>query len=172
MLRQAGLVTGGTAGLALTLHYASGWPLGLIFFGLNLPFYWLAWQRKGPRFTLKTFLVISLLSIFSEALGTGLVLAYLHPLLGAVAGGLLMGVALLILFRHQASAGGVSILVLWLQETRGWRAGQVQMGIDAGILLLAAPWVSWDRLLLSIFGAAALNFCLAVNHKPGRYQAA
>ena len=42
LLRNAGLLTGGTAGIALVLHYASGWRFGLLFFVINLPFYALA----------------------------------------------------------------------------------------------------------------------------------
>ena len=63
------------------------------------------------------------------------------------------------------------MLVLWLQERRGWRAGKVQMGIDLLILLAATPWLDLRQLGLSVLGAVALNFALAVNHKPGRYVA-
>ena len=48
------MVTGGTAGIAFVLHYATQVPFGLAFFVLNLPFYGLAWKRMGRRFTLKT----------------------------------------------------------------------------------------------------------------------
>ena len=100
-----------------------------------------------------------------------LVLEAVHPLFAAVGGGLLAGAGFLILFRHHASLGGLNVLVLWLQERQGWRAGQVQMGIDLAILLAATPWLDARRLGLSVLGAAALNFALAVNHKPGRYMA-
>ena len=89
----------------------------------------------------------------------------------AVGGGLLAGAGFLILFRHHASLGGLNVLVLWLQEKRGWRAGKLQMGIDLAILLAASPWLTATQLGLSVLGAVALNFALAVNHKPGRYQA-
>ena len=56
-------------------------------------------------------------------------------------------------------------------ERRGWRAGKVQMAIDVAILLAATPWVQPRLLALSVLGALALNFALAVNHKPGRYVA-
>jgi len=40
MFNQAGLLTGGTAGLAFVLHYATGVSFGKLFFLVNLPFYW------------------------------------------------------------------------------------------------------------------------------------
>jgi uncharacterized membrane-anchored protein YitT (DUF2179 family) len=61
--------------------------------------------------------------------------------------------------------------VLWLQDQRGWRAGHVQLAIDIAILLAASPWVAPKLLALSVLGAVAMNFALAVNHRPGRYQA-
>ena len=171
LFRHAGMVTGGTAGMAFVAHYAAGWSFGLVFFLLNLPFYGLAWRRMGPRFTVKTFVAVGLLAALTEALPHWVVLQQVHPLFAAIGGGLLAGAGFLILFRHQASLGGLNVLVLWLQEHRGWRAGRVQMGIDLAILLTAAPWLDARRLGLSVLGAAALNFALAVNHKPGRYVA-
>ena len=171
LFRHAGLVTGGTAGIAFVLHYAMGWPFGAAFFVLNLPFYVLAWQRMGRAFTLKTVVAVTLLSLLSELLPRWLVLQQVHPLFAALGGGLLIGAGFLILFRHHASLGGLNVLVLWLQERWGWRAGKVQMAVDVAILLAAAPWVDATRLALSVLGAVALNFALAINHKPGRYMA-
>ena len=171
LFRQAGLLTGGTAGIAFVLHYATGLPFGAAFFAINLPFYGLAWRRMGRRFTLKTFAAVALLSLLAEVLPHWMVLQRVDPLFAAVGGGLLLGVGFVVLFRHHASLGGLNVLVLWLQERRGWRAGKVQMAIDALILLAASPWVAPKQLLLSVLGAAALNFALAVNHRPGRYAA-
>lgn len=89
----------------------------------------------------------------------------------ALAGGLLIGTGFIILFRHKASLGGLNMLVLWLQDRFGWRAGVVQMALDAIILLAAWPWVDAPRLALSVLAAVAMNVALAVNHKPGRYIA-
>jgi hypothetical protein len=99
------------------------------------------------------------------------VLQQVHPLFAALGGGLLAGAGFLILFRHQASLGGLNVLVLWLQEHRGWRAGKVQMGIDLPSCWPPRPGWMLRRLGLSVLGAVALNFALAVNHKPGRYVA-
>ena len=160
LLRQAGLVTGGTAGAALVAHYALGLPFGLAFFIFNLPFYWLAWKRMGPAFTLKTLVAVALLSGLSDGLPRMLTLQAIEPLFAAVGGGLLAGVGLLILFRHRASLGGLNVLVLWLQERFGWRAGHVQLAIDLAILLAAWPVIDLPRLALSVVGAAAMNLAL------------
>ena len=170
MYARAGLLTGGAAGIAFLVHYATGWRFGVVFFLINLPFVWFAIRGMGWRFTIRTFVAVALLSAFTEMLMPYVVrFEALQPAYAAVMGGFLIGAGLLMLFRHHASLGGLNILVLWLQERRGWRAGKVQMAIDCLIVAAAFTIVEPDRVVLSVLGAVALNLVVAVNHKPGRY---
>jgi uncharacterized membrane-anchored protein YitT (DUF2179 family) len=171
MFNQAGLLTGGTAGLSFLIHYSTGLPFGLVFFLINLPFYWLAWRRMGWRFTLKTFCSVALVSVLSGVHPKLLQLAALTPFYVAVIGGLLMGVGFVVLFRHQASLGGINILVLYLQDKYGFRAGKLQMGMDILIVMTSLFVVSPMALAASILGAIMLNLAIALNHRPGRYMA-
>lgn len=171
MLGKAHLITGGTVGIAFLLHYFTGMSFGKLFFAINVPFYFLAVKKMGWKFTLKTFAAVGLLSAFSELLPLMFSMEDLNPLYGAVMGGLLCGVGLLVLFRHRASLGGINVLVLYLQERYGLRAGLVQLGLDAAILMLSIPMISLTSVTISLLGAAMLNLTLAVNHKPGRYMA-
>ncbi|MGM0915454.1 MAG: YitT family protein [Pseudomonadota bacterium] len=167
---QAMLLTGSTAGMAFLLQYASGWPFGAWFFLINLPFYWLAIKRMGWSFTLRTFAAIGLVSLFSELTARWIDIATVAPLYGALMGGCLIGIGMLILFRHRASLGGVNILVLYLQDRFGLRAGYVQLAIDGAIMLVGLALLPVDRVGLSVLGAVALNLIIALNHKPGRYM--
>ncbi|TDF65048.1 YitT family protein [Cupriavidus sp. L7L] len=169
MFKQSGLLSGGTAGLALLAHYIGGLPFSLAFFVLNLPFYWLAWKYMGRTFTFRTFVAVFLVSVESDLLPRWLSFATLDPRLAAVLGGALLGNGFLILFRHRASLGGAGILALVLQERLNWRAGHVQMAVDAAIVAAALVTVPWPRVALSILSAVVLNFVLATNHRPGRY---
>ena len=171
MFNQAGLLTGGTVGLALLAHYASGLEFGPAYFLVNLPFYALAWSRLGAAFTLKTFAAVALLSLLAQLLPLGLAFRHLSPVLAAVLGGLLCGTGMLILFRHRASLGGLNVLVLYLQERFGWRAGTVQMALDCLIVLGGLVVADLPRVALSVLGAVVLNLTLAINHRPGRYRA-
>jgi uncharacterized membrane-anchored protein YitT (DUF2179 family) len=170
-IKNAGLLTGGTVGIAFLIHYASGANFGAMLFLVNLPFYWLAMRRMGGEFTLKTVATVSLVALLTEVLPQAVQIVRIEPFFAGVAGGLLMGVGMLILFRHRASLGGLNVLVLWLQERFGWRAGKLQMGLDVTILLGAALIAPPLILAASVLGAVLLNFALAVNHKPGRYMA-
>jgi len=167
---QAMLLTGSTAGLAFLLQYATGWRFGLWFFLINLPFYWLAVRRMGWSFTLRTFVAIGLVSLLSEFTADWIRIDWLAPLYAALMGGSLIGIGMLVLFRHRTSLGGINILALYLQDRYGWRAGYVQLGIDALIMLIALSVLPLERVGLSVLGAVALNLIIALNHKPGRYM--
>lgn len=171
ILSNAGLLTGGTAGIAFLLHYATDLPFGAVFFAINLPFYYLALKRFGLVFTLKTFGVVTLTSMLAEALPDYLDLGAIHPVVAGLFGGLLVGTGMLALFRHQASLGGFGILALFLQDRFGWRAGLVQLAFD-GVVLLCSFFVASPYIIAcSVAGALVLNITLAFNHRRDRYIA-
>jgi len=169
LFQHAGLLTGGTVGLAFLVHYLYDWPMAWVVFLINLPFYVFAWRAMGMVFTLKTFFCVGLLSIYTAVLPQVIALESVDRLFAAVMGGFLIGVGLLMIIRHKASLGGLGVLALYLQNTRGWPAGKVQMVAD--VLILVAGLYIRDpfTVALSIVGALALNLVLAANHKAGRY---
>ncbi|PWH07425.1 hypothetical protein DEO23_01955 [Brachybacterium endophyticum] len=171
LLQSAGAVTGGTAGLALLLTHALPTPFAVLFAVVNLPFFVLALWKKGWVFTVKTAICVGLISVFS-LIHPLFLPVHDVPLLYAVIGGnLLVGVGLLIIFRHNASLGGFNILALILQERARLRAGYVQMAMDVTVILLSLLVLDVPRVLLSALGGVVLNVVLALNHRPGRYRA-
>lgn len=170
LLDASNAVTGGTAGLGLLLAYATGIPFGILFLVVNLPFFVLAWFAKGRRFTLRSVLVVTLVSLTSSVHASAIRIE-VDPLYGSIAGNLIAGVGLLVLIRHEASLGGYGIVGLVVQERWGWRAGYVQMALDLTTVLLAFSVVSPFNILCSAIGVVVLDLVLAVNHRPGRYIA-
>ncbi|SMH62947.1 YitT family protein [Azospirillum agricola] len=163
------LLTGSIAGVSLLLSYMTRLEFGTLFFLINLPFYALAWKRLGWRFTLRTFVAVGLVTLFSRLTESWITLSHLDPVYATIVGGGLCGTGLLMLFRHRTGLGGINILALYLQERHGIRAGWFQLAVDLWILAAAFFVLAPDRLLLSVVGAAIVNLILAINHKPGRY---
>ncbi|QKV18583.1 YitT family protein [Oricola thermophila] len=171
LYQQASLVLGGLAGVALILDYLTPFDFGAIFFAINLPFYLFGIGSLGWRYILRTFAAVTLMSAMIRLLPSGISIVEIHPLVASIAGGAMIGLGLLALFRHGAGLGGVNILVAFLQERLGLRAGYVQLGIDLMILAAGALVVSPTELAWSVAGAVVFNMILGVNHKPGRYMA-
>ena len=171
ILTHLGLITGQTAGLAVLISYATGASFGLVFFLLNIPFYWFGYRRLGLAFTLKTALSVALVSLLSALVPDWLSFATLNPVFGAILAGLLSGSALLAIFRHGASLGGIGILGLYLQDRTGFRAGHLQLAFDAVLFLAALLILDARTVALSLLGAACVNLVIAFNHRRDWYVA-
>lgn len=169
LLKAAGLVTGGVAGVALIISYLTSWPVGAVFFVLNIPFYILAQRTLGWAFTGKTLATNLLLAGLAFGMPSWLKVTGVDPVFAAVFGGTIIGMGILALARHRSSVGGVGVLALYLQERRGISAGKVQMIADALVVAAAFAVVTPDKLLLSILSAVALSAVIIANHRPGRY---
>ena len=170
-LTHLGLVTGQTAGLALLLSYATGYSFALVFFLVNLPFYWLGLQRIGKRFVIKTVISVALVSAFSIWFPPLMHFDILNPVFGIVIFGLLTGAGLLAIFRHGASLGGVGILALYVQDRFGIRAGLIQLGFDVCIFVAAFAILDVTAVLLSMLGALIVNLIITFNHRKDWYVA-
>lgn len=169
LMKQAGALTGGTAGIAFLISYVTHSSFGLAFFTINLPFYWLAVKRMGWEFTLKTFCAVGLVSLFSQIHPLFIHFSALDPFYATLFGNVVTGIGFIVLFRHKASLGGINILALWLQDRYGIRAGKLQMAVDTCIVLASLFVVTREMLAASIAGAVILNLIIAMNHRPGRY---
>ena len=169
VFRHAGLLTGGTPGLTMLAHYASGVRFGVLYFLINIPFYVFGLLAIGRAFTLKTFAAVALLSLFCEFMPHWIRIDTIAPVFASVLAGLLAGAGLLILIRHQASLGGIGVLAIYLQKRHGWRAGNLQMIADVAIVCAAFFVVPPESVALSVLGAVVLNLVLTINHRPGRY---
>lgn len=169
ILTHLGFVTGQTAGLAVMISYSTGWGFAPVFFVVNLPFYWLGYKRFGIGFTLKTFVAVALLSLLVAILPPFLQLGQIHPTVGALLFGFATGSALLALFRHGASLGGIGIVGLYLQDRTGFRAGWTQMIFDAFLFIWALALRDLETVAWSFLGALVVNLVVAINHRRDRY---
>ncbi len=170
LFKYCGFLTGGTTGIAIILSQKLPFTFGQIFFVINLPFYYLAWTQMGKRFTLNTFLSVTIVSLFADNLHHIFELKTIDPYFAAILAGSLVGMGMLIMFRHVSSLGGMGILAKYLQDRAGFSAGKFQMAVDISIVCVGFFLVSYKILAISILGAIALNLIIAINHKPGRYQ--
>lgn len=139
---------------------------------VNPAFGWsltMAWKRFGKQFAIRSIVSGALVSIFTDNIGKFVQISTVYDAYSAILGGLLIGLGMLILFRHRSSLGGFNILCLIIQDKTGISVGKTQLAIDSAILILSLFFVTPGVILYSILGAMVLNLILAMNHKPNRY---
>ncbi|MBW7057927.1 YitT family protein [Paracoccus bogoriensis] len=151
------------AGLAVLLSYVTQLGFGLLFMAISAPFMLLAWTRRGPAFTLRTLAAVAGISLLAPWLSEMVRFEALPTVLAAILAGSTAGLGLVALFRHNASAGGMAVLALVVEQRTGLRAGWFMMGFDALIFLSAAFVLPPDKVLASLLGVAVLNAIIAWN---------
>ncbi len=162
-LKAAGLVTGQTAGIALLLSYVLPLSFGALFFLIGIPFLILAWVKRGPVFAIRTIIAVVGISLVSQLLGKIVLFDRLDAPIAAILGGATSGMGLIAIFRHNASAGGMTILGIILEHKTGFKAGWFQLSVDAAVFLAAAFVLSPAQLFYSFLGAIITNLAIVWN---------
>jgi uncharacterized membrane-anchored protein YitT (DUF2179 family) len=169
LMKVAGIVTAGVAGLALLASYKTALGVGLLFFLINIPFLLLGLQGLGRAFFVKTAAAIGLILVQVEVMQAATAIEAVHPAFAALAGGTVIGMGILALVRHGFGVGGANILALWAQKSRGWNVGRLGLALDAVILLVAMTEIPLAQLGWSFLSVVAINGILIAYHRPGRY---
>lgn len=162
-LKAGGLVTGQTAGIALLLSYVLPLGFGVLFFIVGIPFLILAFLKRGMVFATRTVIVVVGISVLSQVMADIVLFSRLDPWLAAILGGACSGMGLVAIFRHNASAGGMTILGIIIEQRTGFKAGWFQLGVDAAVFLAAALVLSPSQLLYSFIGALITNMAVVWN---------
>ncbi len=169
LLKSAGLVTAGVAGIALILSYLVHLPVGLLFTLVNLPFFAFGAITMGRVFIIKSVIASSAISLALIAAAHAITITAISVPFAAIMGGTAIGVGILAIARHGSGVGGTIILSLWLYRTRGINVGIVALVMDIVILTAAAFTVTPYILLWSAISAVAIHLTLFAWHRPGRY---
>ncbi|WP_088035515.1 YitT family protein [Evansella clarkii] len=160
ILQSSEIITGGTAGLALSLSYTAAASFALMFLLINIPFYVLAFFKMGWKFTISTIFAVTLLSGMSEIVQL-LPAAAMHPLAGAVIGGTIIGLGLSLLFMNGSSLGGANILSLFLQQKYGWDPGRTLFIFDFLVILTGLYSVGLIRGIYSVISVIFISLIIS-----------
>ena len=109
------LAPGGASGLAIIFNRITGLETGTIYFIINVPIMLLGLWKYGVRFIATTFFSILINSYFTNMLaGAGALTS--DPLIATMAGSVLVGVGVAIVFKSRATTGGTDIIVKVLHD--------------------------------------------------------
>lgn len=150
------MVTGGFSGLGILVKRITsgivpgGIPVWLTNALLNVPLFIVAFRQKGRKFIMKTlFATVS----FTVALSVLPVFPVLEQdyLLTALAGGILSGTGLGLVFRTGSSTGGTDLFgsVLWTKCRRG-RVSSYIVAADTAIVLFGAALLGLRSALYAV----------------------
>ena len=109
------LAPGGASGLAIVLNRICNIETGTLYFIINVPIMVIGLWKYGVRFIASTFFSILLNSIFTNQLAKLGALTD-DPFIATMAGSVLVGVGVAIVFKSKATTGGTDIIVKVLHD--------------------------------------------------------
>ncbi len=151
------IAPGGISGLAQVMHILFGFQTGIVMLVFNIPLFILGVIFIGKTFGVKTAWGIITLSFFVDLFGPGNAFTtktlgaflvsipqykgYLaltdQTLLACLAGNVLLGIGLGVIFRHRGSTAGTDIPVALIKKYTGLPMGMGFMFVDTIIILFA-----------------------------------
>jgi uncharacterized membrane-anchored protein YitT (DUF2179 family) len=169
LLHHSHLVTGGTAGLSLSLSYLFGVSFPVVFLLVNLPFYVFSLINMGGKFTVSTISAVTLLSGITY-IDHFLPHFAIPAIIGAVFGGIVIGAGLVLLFLSGSSLGGATILAVSCQKKYGWDPGKVNFSFDFVVVCTSIFSVGIVNALYSFLSILILGLVISLAKNRIRLQ--
>jgi len=150
------IAAGGVSGLGIIVHHFTGWPVGLVFWILNLPLLLVGFSQLGRwKFLVRTLIAATLFSI-----ATDFFVIYLpiwmptfpitqDLLLSTIYGGIVGGIGGGFIYRAGGTMGGTGIVGRVYQKKTGKPLSQVYFYTDGFIIALAGIVFGWEIALYS-----------------------
>jgi len=145
------IASGGVSGISTILHGLFGWNPGYVQYAFNIPLFIAGVLLLGKKFGIKSFIgtvtlpLIVLLTHSWEPWTD-------NPLLGALFGGIVVGIGIGLVFKGNASTGGTDLLAQIITKFTGITLGTSVLLIDGMIAISAAIVFDLEKGLYALIG--------------------
>ena len=162
------LAPGGVSGIAIVLKeifpFLPG--IGALILIFNIPILLLGVWKFGVKFTISTIYTVVFSSIVIDLIPsiTGIKAITMDPMLAAVIGGALHGIAIGILFRLETTTGGTDVIIKIIRQKKPHlKTGQLYIILD--LIILAASAVAFRNIEVALYAGITIYITSAVMDK-------
>ena len=156
--------SGGNAGLAILLNHWFQLSLGFALWGVNFIFLILAIYIFGIAWTFRTMFAVTITSITVHSFKTVHPIAFGHPVIDLLVGGILFGLGVGLLVKHGASSGGMLIPALMISTRRGLPPGRTMFWINLSIFCLTAFIIDWRIVIYATLCQLISTYVIDLNN--------
>ena len=163
-----GFITGGISGVTLLFYYVSGFlSPGLWYLIVNIPIFIVGWVHISRRFFFYSLYGVAALSLTIDLIGFTLPIK--EPMLGVLAGGVLMGAGSGLVLHSLGSAGGLDIIGIILNQKFNIRLGTFYFAFNLILFAFSFGALDADLVLYSLFmsfiSSQTLDYVLAFSNQ-------
>ncbi len=148
---QHRFLSGGISGVSMILYYLTGWPPGITSLVFNIPLFYIAWKYMSRQFFIDSVIGTVLFSLALD--GTAFVQSYVtipDKLLCCIAGGALGGLGGALVYRSEASTGGVDILGFLTKKYYNISVSTTNFLFDTVVMMAAVIFLGLTPVLYSM----------------------
>jgi len=145
------ILSSGLSGIAIMLGFITPINTGVFNFLFNFPLLVLGFIKLGKRFIIYTIISVVVLSVGLYVFPV--IKITTEPLLASLAGGVLTGVGIGLIFRASGSSGGFDIIAMLLTKKKDFPLGSIITAMNGIIVIISGFIFTWD---------AALNTLVAI----------
>ena len=149
------IALGGITGLGQAIHtYIPFLSVGLFVLLVNIPLFLLGWRFIGGHLLASSLYAMALSSVAMDGLNLLFPFPATDPMLAAVCGGALLGLAAGLIFSKGATTGGTDLIARLLKLALPWLSmGKVLLAVDVSALLLVSA--AYGSINAALYGLVA-----------------
>ena len=144
------IIDGGIVGISIITSYLTKINLGLLIFLINIPFFFLAFNKIGKKFVIQTFYAVGMLALALNIFQTHHLPTTNDLLLSTVFGGIILGTGVGIVLKNEGSLDGTEIMSLVLSKKFGFSVGEWIMTFNIFIYGAAGLVFGWHRAMYAV----------------------
>lgn len=144
-------LSGGIGGISIMTQYLTGIPAGVSVFFLNIPLFFFGMRDLSRKFLAYAFFSTVVQSLAMIALrDIRSVLSLSDPMLSALAGGVVNGCAMGILFKNGCCQGGFDIVAAVMKKRYNMQIGSALLSLNAVVIAVASALFGLDKGVYTI----------------------
>ena len=146
------IASGGVSGIAMTVNYLTGLPVGMLIIAINIPIFLFAWKKYGTKFLIASLFGMVFSSLLVDLFATLSISITSEIFLASVYGGILTGFGLGLVYSAGGTTGGVDIIAKFLRSRYPFiNLGTLILSLDVVVILIfAILFKKYDNSLYAI----------------------
>ncbi|MDR1562235.1 MAG: YitT family protein [Dysgonamonadaceae bacterium] len=152
-----GLVTGGVTGIGAIVFFATGMPVAVTYFTINLILLVISIRVFGFKFSAKTVIYVIILTVLLSTAQTIIrePLVAGEAFMSCILGGVLCGMGLGLVFNFKGSTGGTDIIALIIHKYRNISIGKALIICD--LMIVCSSYIVFQSIEKIVYGLVVMG---------------
>ncbi len=145
------IVGGGVTGLSALIFYATGFPVGITFFLINIVLIIIGIKNLGLAFGIRTIYGTIVISVFLSVLQQYITEPFVSDrFMATIIGAMMGGASVGLVFSQGGSTGGTDIIAMIINKYRNISPGKLILYMD--VIIISSSYLLFESIELLVYG--------------------